>query len=137
MKLCPACMALHKANKWYLSPSCDHETNNIAECDAHPRIDNPRLLRTLKTIKYFCEQPVGYTHPSCRIRPMTYEDKSIHRRCLEAVLFDYEKQFIEFLLQNEYIRQFDGHRNPVEATPRLIQMTHVGDEFLDSLKPKA
>ena len=126
MKLCPLCMAMHKQKGWYLSPTCDSETNDINECNAHPRIENPRVIRTLKTIKCFCDKEEGYTHPATKIRPVTYENKCIHKRVLTTILFDYEVPFVEFLIQQEYVRQLDGQ-------PLLIQMTVAGEEFLKGI----
>jgi hypothetical protein len=122
MKLCNTCMLKHKENNWYIG-SEDTVIDNVRECEAHPTMSNSRVLRTLKTIKTFSLEAAGYIHPNCKIRPMTYEGGLVHKRCLLAVLFDYEVPFVELLIEQGCLKQREG-------VPTLLQVTESGDCFI-------
>jgi hypothetical protein len=122
--LCPKCWKAHKDGGWYMS-SDYKRTANVPDCMFHPSLTSWRVVRTLKSLKLWSLQGEGYSHPNVRGVRMTLIGGYVQRRTAEAVLFDYEKPFIDLLIEEGYLRQhedWDGVARALEVTPKADEL---------------
>lgn len=101
--ICKECRDRHVENKWYLSP--DDKLVEIEACRFHPRLDNWRVVRTLRTLKYWSLCGEGWKHKHAPMFRMTLAFQRVHRRTAEMILFDYEKPFIDLLIEKGYLEE--------------------------------
>jgi hypothetical protein len=123
--LCPKCWKAHKDGGWYMSETYK-KTAHVPDCMFHPTMTSWRVIRTLKSLRVWSLMGEGYAHPNFKAVRMTLTGGYIHRRTAEQILFDYEKPFIDLLVEEGYLRQhsdWDGVSRALEITPK-------GDELL-------
>jgi len=106
--------------------SSDEMTQNVVECLYHPTLTNWRVVRTLKALKAWSLEHEGYIHPNCRGLRLTLSGGRIHRRTAEAILFDYEKPFIDLLIQEGYL---DSAHN-FEGVAQVLILNAKSDAFI-------
>lgn len=124
MKFCEDCWLLHKSKGWYIGAG-DEQGADERECEAHPRLDNMRLIRTLKTLKVWSLEIEGYSvalTPTCKM-PVNLGAGHVHERTAKAKMFDYETPFVDFLVKHGYVARHAG-------TPKTLTVTAKGDELL-------
>lgn len=120
MALCDGCLKAHKENGWYLSDEEKKPPVSESACDLHPRLENWRVVRTMKTLKYFSMCGENYRHSHCPGVRLTLSFGRVHRRTAEAILFDYEQPFIDLLIRNGFLEQeeeFDGVKRVLRVLP--------------------
>jgi len=117
--LCPCCWAAHKAGGWYMS-SDYVQVPDVADCTLHPDLSSWRVVRTLKSIRHWSMQPGEYRHPNFQGVRLVLEGGHVHRRTAEAILFDYEKPYLDLLVAEGYLDAHDG-------TPRTLTVTEKGE----------
>lgn len=105
MKMCPFCLATHKRNNWYIGP-LDGNVKFAAMCETHPVMTNWRVIRTLRSIRYWDRQPIGYVHRMNR--NVLVHSSGVSRAVAEKILFDYEKPFLDLLIKEGYLKNNDG-----------------------------
>lgn len=125
---CQSCYGGQKAQGGYLGFG-DVPGTSEADCLIHPRLDNWRLVRTLRTIQHFSAQPEGWTDRRCPT-PITREAGWVHRRNLEVIIFDYEVPFIEFAIREGLLEQTETVRTFAQVFPRSVRLTAKGDDFV-------
>lgn len=123
--LCPQCWRNHKKNGWYISSSYKR-TANVPDCEFHPTLTNWRAVRTLKTLRLWSLNGADYRHSNCKAVRLTLSGGLIHRRTAEAILFDYEKPFIDLLIKEGYLKQHKNH----DGVARALEVMPKSDEFL-------
>jgi hypothetical protein len=121
LKMCEACWAEQERIGGYLQSS--EKVTDVKVCQVHPALGNPRVLRTMKTIKTWSLEAAGHVHPHCKISPITPEAGHVHQRVAKAVLFDYEAPFIDLLV-------YEGLLERHEGTPTTLTVTKKGDDWL-------
>jgi len=116
--VCPSCFEYLKAVAPANYPNivkCD----NARDCVFHPTLDNWRTRRTLRTILAWSLNGEGYTHPNFKLAAMTREQGWVHRRTAEAVLFDYEKPYLDLLIREKALKVADhGQGAILKLTPK-------------------
>ncbi len=123
--LCPKCWKAHKDNGWYMSGDYK-KTANVPDCLFHPTLTSWRLLRTLKTLRVWSLEHEGFIHKNCPSVRLTLIGGHIHRRTAEAILFDYEKPFIELLLEEGYLT---AHKD-VDGVANTLTVNAKADDFI-------
>lgn len=126
MKICTACKKAHKENGWYLT--FDLQITPKDQCDYHPVLTNWRVVRTLKTLKYWSRCGEDYRHPHIPGVRMCLSFQRVHRRTAEAVLFDYEKPFIDLLIEKGYLEQEENF----DDVNRVLRVLPAADDYLKS-----
>lgn len=117
-KTCPSCFEYLKAVAPANYPSIV-KTKKATECVFHPSMDNWRVRRTLRTILSWSLNGDGYIHPHFRLTKMTRAGDWVHRRTAEAVLFDYEKPYLDLLIREKAMKVADHGEGPVlKLTPK-------------------
>ena len=111
-------MQKHKENNWYIGLG-DVVVDDVRECECHPTMSNARVLRTLKSVKSFSLEPAGYVHPNCKIRPITHENGLVHKRVVLSILFDYEKPFLELLIEQGCLKEHEGVNEKLNCIPEI------------------
>ncbi len=124
-KLCPKCWKAHKDGGWYMSSEYSR-TANVPDCDLHPTLTSWRVVRTLKSLRLWSLNGEGYCHPNFKAVRLTLTAGRIHRRTAEAILFDYEKAFIDLLIEENYLKQ----HNDFDGVARVLEIMPKADEFL-------
>lgn len=123
--LCPKCWSAHKKGGWYMS-SAYARTANCVQCIFHPTLTNWRVARTLKSLRLWSLNGEGYCHKMFPAVRMTLIGGFLHRRTAEAVLFDYEKPFIELLVKENYLKEHQDW----DDVARTLEVMPKADEFL-------
>jgi len=130
-RFCADCWRRARENEDYLG-ALDVQTESVDECEnggAHPSLKNWRVFRTLASLQYWASQPVGFRDKRCPT-PITLAFGYVHRRNAEVILFEYEKYFIDFLIEVEYLEQVDTARYIDGVLPRAVRLTAKGDAAL-------
>ena len=127
LRMCKPCWAEQERIGGYLEST--EKVDSVTDCDVHPSLENRRVFRTMKTIKTWTLEIVGYTHPGNRIRPLVMEEGRIHQRVAKSILFDYETPFIELLVYEGLLKRHEG-------TPTLLSVTKHGDDWLRQQQEK-
>lgn len=125
LKFCGPCHEHAKKEKHYLNGQ-EVIVSTPEECSVHPRIDNWRVMRTLKTVHYFGSQPAGFRDRRAPT-PITQPGGWVHRRNLEVIVFDYEKPFIDLLVKEGLLEEVDVERHLTHVLPRSVRLTAKGD----------
>lgn len=123
LKFCGPCWTDQERRGGYLNADSSEKVKSVKNCDVHPSLENRRLFRTMRTIKTWCLEIVGYTHSACKIAPMVHAPGHIRERNALMVLFDYEAPFVELLIHDGFIERTEG-------TPTLLSVTKKGDDWL-------
>jgi hypothetical protein len=123
MAFCRSCLKKARANSDYLGAE-DKQAVKQADCMVHPTMSNWRVWRTLKTIQYFAAQPDGFKDKRCPT-PITLGEGWVHRRNAEVILFDYERYFIDFAIENKLLEQ-----DSRGGVARAVRLTNVGNVAL-------
>ena len=119
MSMCKDCFQAHKKGGWYISHE-DDIVKDVAKCDLHPVLTNWRVARTLRSIIYWSKCGENYRHPHAKGVRLCLSFGRVHRRTAEAILFDYEKPFIDLLIKAGYVEQeedFDGVAKAIRPLP--------------------
>lgn len=111
--------------------SDDHVDNEV-DCTVHPRMDNWRLQRTLRALKWWSMEDEGYTHPNCNIRPLNQGDGWLHRRVVTSILFEYEIPYLEMLYEHGAFVRKECERDIMDTIPEMIKLTPIADDLLKS-----
>lgn len=122
--LCPKCWKAHKDGGWYMSSEYAR-TANVPDCNLHPTLTSYRVVRTLKSLRLWSLNGEGYSHPNCKGVRLTLTSGYIHRRTAEAILFDYEKAFIDLLIEENYLKvhkDWDGVVTALEIMPKADEL---------------
>jgi len=119
MKMCSKCHKAHKTNKWYLNGSEEIVAEKL--CEVHPSLDNKRVSRTLRSLKYWSLCGENYRHSNMKGVRLVLSFQRIHRRTAESILFDYEKPFVELLIKEGILdeeKDFDGVNRALRVTDK-------------------
>ena len=123
-KICPACMEVKQERGIGKLPV--EPVKFIYKCDFHLDLKNWRVIRTLKCIRGWGKQPVGYIHPESPSKTaLTYANGMVNRDMAEKLLFEYEKPFIQYLLRNGYLKEFSGLIGSTSKSEELECMKEV------------
>ena len=129
MPMCNDCFKAHKEGGWYIGDDETAERVPVEKCDVHPVLTNWRVARTMRSLKYWSLCGEAYEHPNARGVRLCLSFGRVHRRTAEAILFDYEKPFIDLLIKSGYIEQeknFDG-------VARVLKILPAHDDYLKGI----
>lgn len=139
MKMCRRCHKWHKDNKGYLNGQ--EEIVRQADCQVHPRLDNWRVQRTLKTLMAWGLDREGHTIKvgspgSYGVQTVVINvgDGWIHERNAYLQLFDYERPFVDLLLSEGLIERRECVRFVGHVDPRAIRVTTKGVVWIKEIQ---
>lgn len=119
--MCEACWAEQERIGGYLQST--EKVKEVKECQVHPSLLNPRVLRTMKTMKTWSLEHVGKVHPMAKGVTLVPAAGHVHQRTAKAILFDYEAPFIDLLVYEGLLQRHEG-------TPTTLTVTKKGDDWL-------
>lgn len=134
--MCRKCVETMKSNKsWY---QCEYYVvaMDSGNCLTHPVITNPRVVRTLKTLRAWSLDPAGTTmkvgSPNGSMSKVVMHTGGghIHERNAYLSLFDYERPFVDLLVELGYVSRHKGSRSIDETTPTTLTVNKSGDELI-------
>ncbi len=134
--MCPKCVKTMKENKdWY---QCSYYivAGDSGDCLTHPVITNPRVVRTLKTLRAWSLDPAGTKmtvgSPTYGMNKVVMHTGGghIHERNAYLSLFDYERPFVDLLVELGYVSRHKGTRSIEETTPTTLTVNKSGDELI-------
>lgn len=133
MKMCRRCHSLHKKNGWYLNRQ--EEIVKQDDCSIHPKLDNWRVQRTLRTLQVWGADD-GYEITVDRGQRMVVNigDGWIHERTAFLKLFDYERPFVDLLVSEGMLERRECVRGIGDVQPRSVRVTMRGAVWLKELQ---
>lgn len=133
MKMCRKCHTGQKKQGGYLGTV---EIVKQEECSIHPRMENWRVFRTVKTLIVWGLEPAGMkiTVGAPGYSPtkvvISLGDGWVHLRNAKLQLFDYEVPFIELLLKEGMIEKRECRRGLLDADPAAVRVTMKGHTWV-------
>lgn len=133
MKMCRRCLKAHKDNGWYLSGQEERVRQN--DCQLHPRLDNWRVARTLKTLTVWGMDD-GYQVVIGRGQKVVVNigEGWIHERCAFLKLFDYEHPFVDLLVTEGMLERRECVRGFGSVQPKSVRVTMKGATWLKEIQ---
>lgn len=133
MKMCRKCRKVHKDNGWYVSN--DDKVSTQAECQLHPRLDNWRVARTLKTLVVWGMDD-GYQVTVDRGQKVVVNigDGWIHERSAFLKLFDYEHPYVDLLVAEGLLERRECARSIESVQPKSVRVTMKGSTWLKEIQ---
>jgi len=130
MNMCRKCRKWLKDNDGYMSKQ--DKVVKQAECQIHPRMDNWRVLRTVKTLIAWGLEGEGHKitvgAPGCGTTRVVIclGDGWIHLRNAKLQLYDYEVPFLELLEAEGMIESKECSRDVFGVDPAAVRVTMKG-----------
>ena len=133
MKMCRKCRKAHKDNGWYIGSG--DEVSTQAECQIHPRLDNWRVARTLKTLTVWGMDD-GYQVTVGRGQKIVVNvgDGWIHERTAFLKLFDYEHPYVDLLVAEGLAERRECVRGVASVQPKSVRVTMKGSTWLKEIQ---
>lgn len=139
MKMCRKCHKWMKDNKGYLNGQ--EEIVAQEDCSVHPRMDNWRVARTVKTLVAWGMEAAGHkitvgspSMMSTQRVVISLGDGWVHERNAYLQLFDYERPFVELLISEGMIERKECERGVFDVDPRALRVTMKGHVWLKELQ---
>jgi len=133
MKMCQKCHKKHKENGWYISYADERST--VDECQVHPRLDNWRVQRTLRTLQVWgVDDGLQITVGRGQKVTVNVGDGWIHERTAFLKLYDYEHPFVDLLVKEDLLERRGCVRTIGQVEPQAVRVTMKGHVWLKELQ---
>lgn len=138
MKMCRRCRKGQKEQGGYLRGT---KIVRQTECSIHPRMDNWRVARTVKTLIAWGLDGKGSTiavgaSGNLHVQRVVVGlgNGWIHLRNAKLKLFDYEVPFLDLLLKEGMIERRECKRGLLEVSPIAVRVTMRGHTWIKELE---